>query len=182
MSNQLDNIRLYGTSEDSIVDGPGLRFSIFTQGCTHQCPGCHNPESQPLAGGYLASIDQLVTKIRNNKIIQGLTFSGGEPLLQAAACLSIAQKLQDQQLNIWIYSGYLYENIINGSYGKESKQLLSLCDVLVDGPFIQEKHAHDLLFKGSRNQRLIDLKKSAETGRIILWETQEHYPSVPSSW
>ncbi|MGI6105332.1 MAG: anaerobic ribonucleoside-triphosphate reductase activating protein [Raoultibacter sp.] len=181
-TNNPSDILLYGTQEDSIVDGPGLRFCIFTQGCKHNCPGCHNPESQNLEGGYKASLESLYEEIRANKIIQGVTFSGGEPLLQTRACLALAKQLSQQGFNIWLYSGYLYEDIMGGSLGSEARELLSYCDVLVDGPFIESLHVYDLLWRGSTNQRVIDIKKSAQAGQVTLWESHDDYPTAPSSW
>ena len=101
-----NTIRLFGTAPDSIVDGPGLRFAVFVQGCTHGCPGCHNPESQPCAGGEERDIDGLVAEIAANKLAQGVTISGGEPFEQAAACAELARRCHALGLNVWAYSGY----------------------------------------------------------------------------
>ena len=107
-------IRLFGTAPDSIVDGPGLRFAVFVQGCTHGCPGCHNPESQPRAGGEVRAIDDLVAHIAANKLAQGVTISGGEPFEQAAACAELARRCRALGLNVWTYSGYTYEQLAAG--------------------------------------------------------------------
>ncbi len=105
-------IRLYGTVPDSIVDGPGLRFAVFVQGCTHACPGCHNPKSQPSCGGDIRTIEALLAEINANKLAQGITLSGGEPFEQAAACAEIAKAAHDQGLSVWTYSGYRYEDLL----------------------------------------------------------------------
>lgn len=104
-------LRLYGTAPDSIVDGPGLRFAVFVQGCTHGCPGCHNPESQPHEGGNVRAIDDLMAEIAANKLSQGITISGGEPFEQAAACAELARRAHELGLNVWTYSGYTYEQL-----------------------------------------------------------------------
>ncbi len=104
-------IRMYGTVGDSIVDGPGLRYSVFVQGCTHRCPGCHNPESQPADGGYLESIEKIVADIEANKLVHDVTLSGGEPFEQAAACAELARRLKEKGYGIWTYSGYRYETL-----------------------------------------------------------------------
>lgn len=176
------HIRLYGTATDSIVDGIGLRFSVFTQGCPHQCSGCHNPESQLFEGGTLRAINELATEIEANRLIQGVTLSGGEPLEQAEACFVLARRLKEKGLNIWIYTGYLFEDIIAGNLGEAAKELLSVCDVLVDGPFVESLHSYDLQWRGSSNQRIIDLPSSLEQRRAVLWQHEDSFPEAPASW
>ena len=117
-------IRLYGTAPDSIVDGPGLRFAVFVQGCTHACPGCHNPDSQPCAGGEVRRIDELVAEIAANKLARGVTISGGEPFEQAAACAELARQLRKRGLNVWTYSGYRYEQLEDGFPDAAARDLL----------------------------------------------------------
>lgn len=175
-------IRLYGTAVDSIVDGPGLRFAVFVQGCTHACPGCHNPESQPACAGTVESIDSLVASIEANGLVGGVTLSGGEPFEQCAACLVLARRLKERGYGIWIYSGYLYEDLLEGRPDPLAPDLLSCCDVLVDGPFVQELNSYDLTWKGSSNQRVIDLAVSRAAGRVVLWQTSDSFPEVPASW
>lgn len=182
MTEQPTTILLYGTATDSIVDGPGLRFAIFTQGCPHHCKGCHNPESQAFEGGYEKNIDELVEEIKANQIIQGVTLSGGEPLAQSEAVLVLARKLKAEGFDLWLYSGYLYEQIIDGSLGPAAQELLSVCDVLVDGPFVQDLHHYELTWKGSSNQRVIDIEKSLNTKKVTLWESYANFPKIPSSW
>ncbi len=105
-------IRLYGAEPDSIVDGPGLRYAIFVQGCTHGCPGCHNPDSQPHEGGTMTTVDALLADIRANGLVHDVTFSGGEPFEQAAACAELARRLKDLGYGIWTYTGYRYEDLV----------------------------------------------------------------------
>ncbi len=173
---------MYGTASDSIVDGPGLRFSVFVQGCTHHCEGCHNPESQPSQGGYLQSIESIFQEILDNKLAQGVTLSGGEPFEQCEACLELAKLLKEKGYNIWIYSGYLYEDLMAGNPDPLAPELLACCDVLIDGPFVKALNSYDLKWKGSSNQRIIDLAKTRDTGKIVLWESEELDFQKPSSW
>ena len=176
-------IRLFGTAADSIVDGPGLRFTVFVQGCPRACPGCHNPESQPMDGGYVAKIDTLVQEITSNKLIQGITLSGGEPLAQSAACLELVKRVRGLGHSLWLYTGYLFEEIIDGKRGQDAKALVALCDVVVDGEFIEGLKSYQLTLKGSSNQRVIDVSKSLETNQIILWENPNDLQiSPPSPW
>lgn len=183
MTNLPTSIRLFGTAVDSIVDGPGLRYSIFTQGCFHRCAGCHNQESRALDGGYDERIDDIVAEIAKNRIVQGVTLTGGDPLVQSEACLVLVKKIKKElTLNIWLYSGYLFEDIRDGVCGKAAVELLNWCDVLVDGPFVQKLLHHDLLWRGSSNQRLIDLPESMKSGEVVLWESEESFPEPPLSW
>ena len=175
-------IRLYGTAADSIVDGPGLRYAVFVQGCTHECPGCHNPESQPACGGTVRAIDDIVDEIEANGLVGGVTLSGGEPFEQCAACLVLARKLKAQGLGLWIYSGDVYEDLLAGRPDPLAPELLACCDVLVDGPFVQALNSYDLAWKGSSNQRVIDLAASREAGAVVLWQTSDSFPEVPASW
>lgn len=177
-----DTIRLYGTAPDSIVDGPGLRYAVFVQGCSHACPGCHNPDSQPCAGGTVRRIDDVAAEIAANKLAQGVTISGGEPFEQAAACAQLARKVREMGLNVWTYSGYRYEQLEAGEPDAAACDLLDQTDVLVDGPFVQARHSFDLPWRGSSNQRLIDVPATRTHGRIVLWETHRETPQKPPSW
>lgn len=175
-------IRLYGTAADSIVDGPGLRFAVFVQGCTHGCPGCHNPMSQPAAGGTVELIDDVAAMIEANGLVGGVTLSGGEPFEQCAECLALARRLKARGYDLWIYSGYLYEDLLAGRPDPLAPELLACCDVLVDGPFVQALNSYELTWKGSSNQRVIDLAASRVEGRVVLWQTSDSFPEVPASW
>lgn len=161
------DIRINGTVNDSIVDGPGLRFAVFTQGCPHRCPGCHNPQTHDPAGGRTADTGELIARMRENPLLSGLTLSGGEPFSQPEACLALAEGARALGLDVWVYSGYTYEALLER--GAAARALLDACDVLVDGPFLQAQRSLELKFRGSRNQRLIDLNATRASGGVRLW-------------
>lgn len=161
-------IRIFGTAEDSIVDGPGIRYSVFTQGCPHHCPGCHNPESHPFDGGRVVDTAELIAVMKRNPLLDGLTLSGGDPMCQPEACLELAQAAKAARLNVWCYTGYTWE-ALQAEADEAKKALLAAVDVLVDGPFILAQRSLALKFCGSRNQRLIDVKRSLAAGEVVLW-------------
>lgn len=188
---------------DSIVDGPGLRFAVFVQGCTHGCPGCHNPESQPACGGTPTPIADLVAQVRQNGLTRGVTLSGGEPFEQPEACSCLAARLKADGYDVWTYTGYLYEDLLAFASASpreasshplaafaaspEAAQaavrgLLQNTDVLVDGPFVQAKKSLGLKYRGSSNQRLIDLPATRAAGRVVEWRAAESFPVKPASW
>lgn len=161
-------MRIAGTVQDSIVDGPGFRFTVFTQGCSHRCPGCHNPHTHDPAGGTTHSIEELVERMRSNPLTDGLTLSGGEPFEQAEDCLLLARAAHENGLNVWSYTGYLFEYLRD--QGTESQRaLLAEVDVLVDGPFLLTERTLSLPWRGSGNQRLIDVKQSLSAGETVLY-------------
>lgn len=162
-------IRIAGTVNDSIVDGPGLRFSVFTQGCSHHCPGCQNPETHDSDGGHEEDTEALLAQIKKNPLLSGVTLSGGDPLEQSAACLKIARGAHQLGLNVWAYTGYTWEQLMEAKK-QDQIELLNEVDVLVDGPFILAKRSLELNYCGSSNQRLIDVKKTLAQGQIVLWE------------
>lgn len=161
-------MRIANTVSDSIVDGPGLRFTVFTQGCPHHCPGCHNPETHDPAGGREVAVAELAAALDKNPLLDGLTLSGGEPFLQALECAQLARLARERGLNVWVYTGYTYERLLAGEV-PDAQALLEAADVLVDGPFLLAEKSYDALFRGSRNQRLIDLNRSRAAGRLVLW-------------
>ena len=162
-------MRIANTVSDSIVDGPGLRFTVFTQGCPHRCPGCHNPDTHDPAGGQEAAVDELAEKLLSNPLTDGLTLSGGEPFCQAEECAKLAAAAREKGLNVWTYTGYTYERLISGEV-PGAMDLLAQTDVLVDGPFVKAQKSYAALFRGSTNQRLIDVPRSLAAGRAVLWE------------
>ena len=163
-----NEIRYAGTANDSIVDGPGLRYCIFTQGCPHKCPGCHNPQTHDFEVGKTADLSFFIEKIRKNPLLDGVTFSGGEPFCQAKALAALAHELKDTELNIVTYTGYTYEYLIeNADESNGFMELLKCTDILIDGPFIQKLRSIELKFRGSSNQRIIDCRKSLETGTVV---------------
>ena len=164
-------MRTAGFMDDSIVDGPGLRFTVFTQGCPHGCPGCHNPESHDFAGGEEKDTDEVIAMIEDNPLLDGVTFSGGDPFCQSAACAVIAKAARGMGLNIWSYSGWTFEALLEKAKNEpEVLELLKLTDVLVDGPFIMAQKSLDVKWRGSKNQRLIDVAASLAAGTAVLWE------------
>lgn len=161
-----DIIRIAGIVNNSIVDGSGLRYVVFVQGCKHNCPGCHNPQTHDPNGGYDYSIGDIKKYLASDHLLSGVTLSGGEPFLQAEKCAEIARYAKEIGLNVWVYSGFTYENILKDA---DKIALLQYCDVLVDGRFVLEEKDESLVFKGSRNQRIIDVQKSLESGTVVLW-------------
>lgn len=156
-------LRVFGTANDSIVDGPGLRFALFVQGCIHNCKGCHNPESHKLDGGTLQDTDEIFEQIQKNPLLDGVTFSGGEPFLQAKALSELAKKIKDTGLNLYVYTGFTYEELLSGANDENFwGELLKYTDFLVDGKFEEDKKHYTLLFKGSENQRIIDVQSSMD--------------------
>jgi len=147
-------LRVAGFEEESFVDGEGLRFVVFTQGCDLHCKGCHNPQTHDMNGGQVFTTQEIYDKIKQERLIQGVTFSGGEPTLQAEALTELAIMLKKDNYNIWMYSGYTYESLIKKPNVRE---LLKYIDVLVDGPFILKKKSLELYFCGSSNQRVIKI-------------------------
>lgn len=161
-----------GIKRESIVDGPGLRLVIFVQGCPHHCPGCHNPQTHNPEGGYELGITDIVHEMKYNRLFDGLTLSGGEPFLQALECSIVAHYAHELKLNVWCYTGYTIEQILQ-SDNVEWMILLKEIDVLVDGPFVLEKRSLDCDWRGSTNQRLIDVPKTLEEGKVVLWMPPE---------
>ena len=161
-------IRIAGVVNDSIVDGPGLRFSVFTQGCSHHCPGCHNPETHDPQGGHDEDTDALIAKMKKNPLLSGLTLTGGDPLEQSAPCLELAKAAHAMGQNVWAYTGYTWEQLLSRD-DPDQMALLREVDVLVDGPFIQAERSLELDYRGSRNQRLIDVSATLREKRVVLW-------------
>lgn len=154
-------IRIAGIVPESVVDGPGIRFVVFVQGCPHNCPECHNPQSHDYYGGEISKIDDILEQIRNSVLIQGLTLSGGEPLCQAAVCAELAKQVKAMGKNVVLYSGYTFEKIIEMSKQQQDiMELLKAADILIDGPYLREQRDLKLAFRGSINQRIIDVPVS----------------------
>ncbi|MEG2985668.1 MAG: anaerobic ribonucleoside-triphosphate reductase activating protein [Peptostreptococcaceae bacterium] len=157
---------------ESIVDGPGLRAVIWTQGCNHNCKGCHNPQTHDKCGGYIEDNSNIIKQIKNLKLHRGVTLSGGEPFMQSEALLEIAKACKENKMDVWAYTGYTFEELIdkkNSSYFN-NLNLLKNIDVLVDGKFIEAKKDISLKFRGSSNQRIIDVKKTLDLKNVYLHE------------
>ncbi len=164
-------IRIAGTVNDSIVDGDGIRFVVFVQGCIHNCDGCHNPQTHGFSGGFETDTDNLLEKILANPLLDGVTFSGGEPFCQPAPLYELGKKVKENGLNIVCYTGFTFEELLEISKQDEDvKILLGICDVLIDGPFILSKKNLLLKFRGSENQRILDVKKSLSEGKAVALE------------
>ena len=164
-------IRIAGVEPESIVDGPGYRFAIFVQGCPHGCPECHNPETHDFEGGKLVDTSEIIAHLGKNPLVRGLTLSGGEPMLKAEELCEIAEAAKARGMNVWCYTGYTLEQLDEAA-DPAQQRLLSLIDVLVDGQYIAAKRSLALHFCGSTNQRLIDLKKTRESGAVVLYDPQ----------
>ena len=175
-------MRIANTVNDSIVDGHGLRFAVFTQGCPHRCPGCHNPQTHDRAGGREESLEALIAGLDQNPLAAGLTLSGGEPFYQAADCARLAAMAHARGKTVWTYTGYTYEQIWHKN-DPDWNALLAETDVLVDGPFLEKEQSYELHFRGSRNQRLIDVAASRRAGKVVLWQETDYLSkfTVPES-
>ena len=161
-------LMLSGIVENSIVDGPGIRFTIFSQGCPHHCPGCHNQETWPFEGGNPFEPEDLLGFIRSDPMVRGVTFSGGEPFAQAGDFARLAKLLKQDGYEVASYTGYTFEHLL--AHGTpEQKELLNSLDVLIDGPFKEEELTLDIRFRGSRNQRILNVPNSLSAGHPV-WE------------
>jgi len=160
-------IRLAGIVPESIVDGPGYRFAIFAQGCPHKCKSCHNPHTHDFDGGVLHDIADIVQNVKKHKLTDGVTFTGGEPFCQPEAFARLAAALHDY--NIYCFTGYDFEELLRHE-NPAVRELLGSIDVLIDGRFDEMQTSHELKFKGSKNQRVIDCKESLKKGKVVLIE------------
>lgn len=166
MENQ---VLLAGILPESLVNGTGLRRVLFAQICKHNCPGCFNPDTHSELGGEWFNIDTLIQNIQTSPLISGVTFSGGDPFEQANQFAHIAQAVRTPNFDIWCYTGYTYEYILEHQTTQLGWQdLLHNIDILVDGPFIQSQHDPNLKYRGSSNQRIINVPQSLKLGKIIL--------------
>lgn len=147
-------IRIAGIEPESYVDGEGIRYAIFMQGCLRNCKGCHNPETHALDGGKVIDTAEIISAIRKNPLLTGITLSGGEPLLQIAPAVELAKTAKNLGLDVWLYTGYKFEEIPSDAH-----ELLKFVDVVVDGEYIEELRDLDLEFRGSKNQRIIYLRR-----------------------
>lgn len=157
--------------EDSIVDGEGIRTVIWTQGCAHKCPGCHNPQTHSFDDGFELDIEEVKQQIDELEGQDGITFSGGDPFYQVEACLELAKYIKSKKMSIWCYTGFTYETLISLSKNNPKIiEFLKTIDVLIDGPFLLEQKSLDCTFRGSKNQRIIDTKESLKNKKVCLVE------------
>ena len=167
---------------DSIVDGPGLRAVLWTQGCAHHCKGCQNASTWDFNGGGLVPISAVIEAIDELEYQDGITFSGGDPMFQPEACNIIAEHCKERGLNIWVYTGFTFEELLELAKKKPVYlDFLKKIDVLVDGRFVLAERDLSMLFRGSRNQRLIDVPKTLETGTISLFDEDKYLGNIESS-
>lgn len=161
-------MRIFGIEPESVVDGPGYRAAVFVQGCPHRCPGCHNPDSHDPQGGREMAVHDVAQTFLDNPLLEGITLTGGEPFQQPRECVALASLAHQRGLNVWAYTGYTLEELIHLDYDKIL--LLLSVDVLVDGPFILSERTLDLPWRGSKNQRVIDMNKTRRAGKIVLYQ------------
>lgn len=170
MKDEMDlEIRLADLVDESVVDGTGIRMTLFTQGCPHRCPGCHNPTTHAFEGGHPFTVRQIAERIARDPLLDGVTLSGGEPFVWAEPLAVLCRWVHAHNMNVWCYTGYTYEQLLEKAASDGAvKALLDETDVLVDGPFILEEKDLLLKFRGSRNQRVIDMKATRAAGRPVL--------------
>ena len=169
-------MKIAGIVKESIVDGPGIRYTIFTQGCPHHCHGCHNKSTWDPNGGKEVDVEDICKEINKNPLVDGITLSGGEPFMQVEDCIRIAMEAKHNKMSVWCYTGYTYEYLMNiWNWKDNGKQyilnltLLRYIDVLVDGRFDESKKSLDLRFCGSTNQRIIDIQESIKQYKAVLY-------------
>ena len=159
-------INVAGIIGESIVDGPGIRLAVFCQGCPHHCPGCQNPETWEFAERTRMRPEQILSMVKQNPLIRGVTLSGGEPFAQAAEHAELAKLLRENGYEVAAYSGYTFEELLDGT--PEQRELLNNIDVLIDGPFLLAERTLEARFRGSRNQRIINVPQSLREGKAVL--------------
>ncbi len=164
----MKKLRLAGVIRESIVDGPGIRMTVFTQGCPHNCEGCQNPQTHSFDGGYISDPENILREIDKDPLLQGVTFSGGEPFMQAEALSQLGEKIHSRGLDVITYTGFTYEQLCAGFEDHpEWRDLLLQTDYLIDGKFVLSKRSLELRFRGSTNQRIIDVRSTIQSGSIV---------------
>lgn len=159
--------KISGLVNDSIVDGPGMRYTVFTQGCPHNCEGCHNPHTHDPNGGRYCTTEEVLNQIRENPLLDGLTLSGGEPFVQSKELIELAKTVKEMGLSVMAYSGFTFEELLKMD---DAVELLKYCDILVDGRFVIDQRSLELRFRGSKNQRIINVPDSLKTGNVVEME------------
>ena len=160
-------LRISGIEPESIVDGKGFRYAVFTQGCPHACPGCHNPETHPFTGGSVADVRDIFRQVCENPLLRGVTFSGGEPFCQPAPLAELGRMAHERGLDVTTFTGYLYETLLL-KHDPAVDALLAQTDTLIDGPFVLARRDLSLRFRGSSNQRVIDMNATRREGKVVL--------------
>ncbi len=159
-------MRIAGLVQDSIVDGRGMRFVVFTQGCPHHCEGCHNPETHDPSAGQEMTVDTVIKEMLSNPMTDGVTLSGGEPFMQPHDCAEIAKAAHKAGLNVWAYTGYTFEKLLEME-NEAVREFMNEIDVLIDGPFILSERSLSIPWRGSKNQRLLDMAQSLTSGKAV---------------
>ena len=168
---EAETLNISGIVDDSIVDGPGLRYTIFVQGCPHGCPECHNPQTHSFEENKRVTLGQLMSEIKENPLLYGVTFSGGEPFCQPGPLAILGQQIKKAGMHLMCYSGYTYEQLLKRAETEpDVAALLDVVDVLVDGPYIEAQRDISLPWAGSNNQRVIDVKRSLKKNEVVLWK------------
>jgi anaerobic ribonucleoside-triphosphate reductase activating protein len=170
--NQAMQVQIAGIVHESIVDGPGIRITVFFQGCPHGCVGCHNPQTWDPEGGTAYHVPELIAKLHSNPLEQGVTFSGGEPFSQAEGAALLGAYFKARGLGLWVYTGFLWEKLLGDLAQPGYREPLQSADVIVDGPFRQELKQPGLVFRGSANQRLIKVRESMAAGQVVEWQPE----------
>ncbi|MGI6553239.1 MAG: anaerobic ribonucleoside-triphosphate reductase activating protein [Clostridia bacterium] len=167
-------LRVAGVVPESIVDGPGIRYTVFVQGCCHRCPGCHNPQTHPLDGGEKVAVEDLLKDIKGRKLLRGVTFSGGEPFLQPGPLAYLGRQVRQMGLTVITYTGFLFEDILGKSRKeRDFRELLLVSHWLIDGPFVIQRRDWKLSYRGSSNQRIIDVPASLKERRTCILEPEK---------
>lgn len=171
---KVQTVRIAGSKAHSAVNGPGVRYVLFMQGCRHHCPGCQNPETHATDGGTECRIEDVISEILETRYLDGVTLSGGDPFAQPEAGVQIAKAVKEAGWNLWVYTGWTYEQLLEGCAGEEGIRMLSYIDVLVDGPFIEELRSEEIRWRGSTNQSLVDVQASLKQGCKVAYQEKEY--------
>lgn len=162
-------VQVSGIVKESIVDGKGIRYTVFTQGCPHHCPGCHNPQTHPFEGGTEMEVSEIFEDFQKNPMLKGITLSGGEPMCQPTPLAELARLVHGIGKDVTVFTGYTYEQLLE-KQDPAVNELLKETDVLIDGPFLEAEKNLELVFRGSENQRVIDMDATRREGRVVLLE------------
>lgn len=168
-------VRIASIEKESIVDGEGIRYTIFTQGCNHNCLGCHNPKTHDFKGGYEVDDIEIFNDILENPLLDGITLSGGDPFFQAKQLIRLVKSVKENGYTVWAYTGFTFEEFLkyinkepcDKRINDSMIDILKYIDVVVDGPFILDKRTVEALYRGSTNQRLIDVNKSLDNNKVV---------------
>ena len=166
----MSKLNVAGIVPESITDGEGIRYVLFVQGCPHHCPGCHNPETHSFEGGTVTDIEDIYREFKKNPLLSGITFSGGEPFCQPGPLADLGEMVVGGGKNVTVFSGYTIEKLLEmGKENPDITRLLNIADVLIDGRFVLAEKSLTLRFRGSKNQRMIDLKKTLKDGGKTIY-------------